>query len=304
MNAMKIYGIDVGEGVTATANVMDVISSTLEKDVCEIFIENLHGKQNVFDNIIENVVSDNVVVTLIADDNASITVYVSQPNKDNNNFTYLSFSIFNAIFRTCILPYASKEKELVISFPDVDIGSLEGIRECKEKNRVGSNRCDYNLKWFLVQTLKNHIMDVHIDTGDANFREEEEIDQKDLNISPTKNFKGMIINETDADMMKRLFKHRLRSGEVENEMICCLNPNHNDNKPSMRVTILPFCWRKSRKISVDKETDKELMDLYYKNEGMGTKFTYIGDNAVRDTRTKRIYILYSVKKLCYSCNFQ
>ena len=54
---------------------MDTIYSALEQDVHEIFIETLYGKQNVFDNIIENKdVSDNVVLTLIADDNAAISV--------------------------------------------------------------------------------------------------------------------------------------------------------------------------------------------------------------------------------------
>lgn len=313
VSAIRISGIDVAEGVTA---VMDNVSSALEQDVCEIFIENLHGKQNVFDNIIENEdVSDDTVLTLIADDNASITVHVSQPNSGSNSFTLLSFSILNATVRTCILPYTSKQQELVGSFPDVDIGSLEGVFECKTKNRVDPNRCDYNLKWFLSEALKNHIMDIQMDTGGVIFGEEESsnIDEESLKISKDmasftagggETFKGMILNETDADMVKRLFQHRLRSGEVENEMIRCLNPDHNDTKPSMRVTVLPFSWQKSKKIVVDEEMNEELMDLYHKDKGVGTKFTYISDNAVRDTRTDRIYILYTVRKICYSCSFR
>lgn len=316
VSAIRISGIDAGEGVTAAAGVMDVVSSALEQDVCEIFIETLYGKQNVFDGIIENEdVSDDVVLTLIADDNASITVHVSQPNRGNDSFNYLSFSIFNATIRTCILPYASKQKELVYSFPVVDIISLEGVFECKEKNRVNPNRCDYNLKWFLSEALKKHIIDAQMDTGDVIFGEEESsnIDGKSLKISKDtasftsgggKTCKDMILNETDVSMMKKLFQHRLRSGEEESETICCLNPDHNDTRPSMRVIVSPFTWRKSKKIVVDEETNEELMDLYYKGGGMGTKFTYISDNAVRDTRTDRIYILYNVIKKCYSCPFR
>lgn len=315
LNAIKISNIHVAEGVTAAADVLNYVSNALEQDVCEIFIENLYGKQNVFDNIIENTdVSDNIVLTLIADDNASIITCVSQPNRVSNSFTSMSFSILNAIIRTCILPYASKQKELVISFPDVDISSLEGVFECKEKNRVNPNRCDYNLKWFLSEALKNHIIDVQMDTGNTIFGDEEEdinIGEESLKISKDmaslttgENLKDMILKEADVGMMKRLFKDRLRSGEIENETICCLNPDHNDTKPSMRVTVLPFSWQKSKKIDVDEELNEELMDLYHKDKGMGTKFTYISDNAVRDTRTNRIYILYSVRKKCYSCSFR
>lgn len=313
--AIRISGMDVGEGVTAAADVVDSVCYALEQDVCEIFIETLYGKQNVFDNFIENEdVSDDVVLTLIADDNASITVHVSHPNRGSNRFTSLSFSIFNATIRTCILPYASKQKELVSSFPDVDISSLKGVFECKEKKRVDQKRCDYNLKWFLSEALKSQIMDVQMDTTDVIFGEEESsnIEEESLKISnDTATFiaggeeilKGMILNETDADVMKRLFQHKLRSGKEENKMICCLNPDHNDTKPSMRVTVLPFSWQKSKKIAVDEEMNEELMDFYHKEKGMCTKFTYVSDNAVRDTRTDRIYILYTVRKICYSCSF-
>nr|BDT63249.1 MAG: wsv137-like protein [Hemigrapsus takanoi nimavirus]GBG35387.1 wsv137-like protein [Hemigrapsus takanoi nimavirus] len=310
VNTIRISGIDVGEGVTAAADVMDVVSSALEQDVCEMFIDTLYGESNVFNYIIENEdVSDKVVLTLIADDNVSITVHVSQPSKSSNSFTSLSFSIFNATMRTCILPYASKQREPVYSFPDVDISSLEGVFECEEKKRVYPTRCDYNLKWFLSEALKNHIMD----TGEINSGEKKQssnIDEESLKINKDmasftgETFKGMILNETDADIMKKLFQHGLRSGAVENKMMCCLNPDHNDTNPSMNVTVLPFSWQKSKKIVVDEETNEELMNLYYKDEGMGTKFTYISDNAVRDTRTDRIYILYTIRKKCYSCSFR
>ena len=310
VNAIRISGISVGEGVTTAADVIDNVTSALEQDAFEIFIEVLRGKQNVFDNILKNGdVSDNVVLTLIADDNASIIVHVSQPNRGSNSFTSLSFSIFNATFRTCILPFASKQNELVINFPD--ISSLEeGVFECKEKKRVDSNRCDYNLKWFLSEALKKHIMD----TDNVMFGEEEESsneeyyknckDMVSFTAEGRETFKGIILNKTDADMMKRLFQQRLRSGKVENEMICCLNPDHDDIKPSMKVTVLPFSWQKSKKIVVDEELDEELMDLYHMDKGVGTKFTYISDNAVRDTRTGKTYILYTIRKVCYSCYFR
>lgn len=317
----RISGIDVGGGVSTASGVMDVMSSALEQDVCEIFIETLHGKQNVFDKIVENDdVSNDVVLTLIATDSASVTVHVSQPNRDSDSFTSLCFSIFNATFRTCIVPYASKQKELVISFPDVDICSLEGVIGCKEKNRVSPNRCDYNLKWFLSDALKKDFMNDQINTGlhphrygelsDIIFGEEESSDEEFLKISENEAsgseemLKGLILNKTDADMIKRLFQGKLRSGKREYTMISCLNPNHNDSNPSMRVTVSPFSWQWSKKIVVDEKTNKELMDLYHNDEGVGTKFTYISDNAVRDTRTGRIYILYAVRKHCFSCSFR
>lgn len=306
VNAFRISGIDVGGKVAA--DVMDVVSSALEEDVCEIFIGTLYGEKNVFDKIIENEdISDNVVLTLIADDNASITVHVSQPNRGSNRFTSFSFVIFNATFRTCILPYVSKE--FVISLPIVDISSLEGVFDCKEKSSVNPSRCDYNLKWFLSEALKNHIMDI----GNVIFGEEEDssnIDDeesskisKDSSIAGREILKGMILNETDANMMKRLFQQRLRSGETESKMICCLNPDHDDTKPSMRVTISPFTWQMSKRMKVDEKTNEELMDLYHRNEGVGKNFMYISDNAVRDIRTNKIYILYTVKKKCYGCPF-
>ena len=321
MITFKISGIDVGGGVSTAASVVDVISSALEQDVCEIFIEVLHGKQNVFDNILENEdVSNDVVLTLIATDSASVAVHVSQPNRDSDIFTSLCFSIFNATFRTCILPFASKQDELVISFPVVDISSLEGVFDCKEKNRVSPNRCDYNLKWFLSDALKKHIMNDQINTGfhphrygglgNVIFGEEESNDAEFLKIGENEAsgsgeiFKGMILDKTDSEMFKKIFRNRLRSGEEENKMISCLNPNHNDSTPSMRVTVSPFTWQLSKKIIVDEKTNKELMDLYHNDEGLGTKFTYISDNAVRDTRTNRIYILYTVRKFCFSCSLR
>ena len=321
VNTFRISGIDVGEEVTTAEGVMDILSFVLEQDVCEIFIEMLHGKQNVFDNIIENEdVSNDLVLTLITTDNASVSVHVSQPNRNCDNFTSLSFSIFNAAFRTCIMPYASKHKELVVTFPDVNnINSLEEVFSCKEKNRVSPIRCDYNLKWFLSEALKKHIMNDsrlhshrHGGWDDDIFGEESSSDNDDEAFKVSERgasgngerLKGMILNKTDGDMAKRLFLGKLRSGEEENKMISCLNPDHNDSTPSMRVTVSPFSWQRSKKIAVDEKTNDELMRLYHNDEGVGTKFTYISDNAVRDTRTDNIYILYTVRKFCFSCSLR
>ena len=70
-------------------------------------------------------------------------------------------------------------------------------------------------------------MDVQMNTGDIIFGKEEEgsnIDEESLQISKDmvsftvrgEALKSMILNESDADMMKKLFQDRLRSGEVEN----------------------------------------------------------------------------------------
>ena len=66
-----------------------------------------------------------------------------------------------------------------------------------------------------------------MNTGDIIFGKEEEgsnIDEESLQISKDmvsftvrgEALKSMILNESDADMMKKLFQDRLRSGEVEN----------------------------------------------------------------------------------------
>lgn len=300
VSTLKVVGIDIGED---TEDIIDVISSTLERDVCEIFIQTLYGKNNIFDYIIQNEnISKDVTLTLFTNDNSSISVHVCQPKRGNNSLTYLSFAIFNATYRTCILPYLSKEMEPVTSFPNVDISSLEGVFDCKDRKRVSANRCDYNLIWFLTEALKNDIMDGHMNMVDAN--SDEEIYSKcTIGEERREAIKDLILNQTDARMMEKLFKHRLRSGKIEKEMMRCSNPNHNDNKPSMKVTVLPFSWQKSKRIVVNEETNKELIDLYFNDKGRDTKFTYVSDNAVKDTRTNKIYVLYTVKRSCYSCYF-
>nr|BDT62701.1 MAG: wsv137-like protein [Metapenaeus ensis nimavirus]GBG35451.1 wsv137-like protein [Metapenaeus ensis nimavirus] len=88
--------------------------------------------------------------------------------------------------------------------------------------------------------------------------------------------------------------------ETVKKLVRCIAEDHNDSNPSMELTLVPYYWRTSKKISVNLETDKALMEIYLTGISPSVTVTKIADNAAVNVVDNLTLLLYVCSAKCYS----
>lgn len=103
---------------------------------------------------------------------------------------------------------------------------------CKEKNNPSPLRRDFNLKW------DNHAMVMPIgEKQDAECFKYDRVSLADVPLG----IRDVLLSEADSRLVLEVFSsNALRIGETVHRMIRFTHPLHEDDTPSMRITVIPF----------------------------------------------------------------
>ena len=100
-------------------------------------------------------------------------------------------------------------------------------------------------------------------------------------------------------------KSSFRADSTLSKQIKCINPKHNDKKPSMRISLIPRFWEQSDKITVDENTARILDTILGvdRNDNVkeGEHYTSVSDNVV--SIGDKVYVIYVFSVYCFACGF-
>lgn len=280
---------------------LDHLTSVFEADADDenMFWAGLGGKEQVFENVINGVcVQHPELVLCIESDGNDVLIHLAYIKKKEDGEKMITFSaaLLNHISRMCLYPILnnqSVEKNQLyekVSFPE----------DIFVPGKPSNNKKEYEFDSFMKDNIKKFL---NTTSTAVTVTEDEEMEFDKNIVSPK--LKEMILNEDDVNMlMEKIGVGKIRCGLDQSIMIRCTNKGHEDTNPSMNVKLTANAWRKSKKIIVSDELDKKLCELYKcdRSKTRDDHFVFISDNAVRDSSSNRIYVLYTIKKYCFACD--
>lgn len=278
----------------------DVFEADAEDE--DMFLAGLGGKEQVFECLINGVCNQHPELVLCIETEevegnatAAVVFHLAYIKKgDGLQMVTFSFTVLNLIIRMCLFPLLGDGWNASVAF-------LEDIYVPGGSSTTAK---EYKFDVFIRETFKNFLYTTTTEEqapGDA-AAEEEEGDGIDRTIPP--HLKGMILEKDEVDMlMDNIGVDKMRCGVDQSAMIRCTNEGHEDTNPSMSVKLIAMAWRLSDKLEVSEELDEKLCELYRgdRRDVVDDRFVFISDNAVKDLSSGRVYVLYIIKKYCFSC---
>lgn len=272
----------------------DVFEADAEDE--DMFLAGLGGKDDVFKCIINGVCVEHPELVLCLESEGTVVLFhlAYMKKGDRLKMVKFSFPVLNHLIRMCLLPFLEGCWNASFSF----------VEDCfVPGGRPSVNKKEYEFTTFMKETIKNFLYT----TAETATEDAEEMVVTDIDKSTvySSKLRGMILGKNDTDMLMDKFGvDKIRCGSNQSTMIRCTNKGHEDMNPSMSLKLTAMAWRLSDKIEVSKEMDKKLMELYRCDRTKrrdGDPFVFISDNAVKDTSSGRIYVLYTIKRYCFSC---
>ena len=96
-----------------------------------------------------------------------------------------------------------------------------------------------------------------------------------------------------------------RGNATLSRKINCINPDHSDKKPSMKISLIPRFWELSEKVTVDENTARILDTIVgvdrSDNVREGKEYTSISDNVV--LIGDKMFVLYIFSVYCFACGY-
>lgn len=278
--------------------------SAFEEDLYELLVQLLGGAEAVVNGGLVDV----LVKSVVTFDLGGKKLYLSHEQQEPGDG--VTTAILSAVFRTCILPFEGdhdsdndKYRDYFINlndeFPDYEFGTIK-------KKEYGGRYVSINLKWAINESIKTSSGICIMSRKDSDEMElEDPFSEASSLLSSNRVVENLLLEEEECALVKKLFpcKPLYKKKKQTN----CTH--HEDNRPSLMVTLTPYFWRLSKKINVEPSLESKLakiyeMGFYECDDSIKNSFLFVSDNAVKDKNTGFVYILYKVSMNCMACEYR